>query len=45
MIAIPGHPIRLDGSDFRTVSALLLGGRQALSTMTHVEVEGLVTRP
>ncbi len=26
MIAIPGHPIRLDGSDFRTVSALLLGG-------------------
>ena len=28
-----------------TVEALLLGGRQALSTMTHVEVEGVVTRP
>jgi putative cell wall-binding protein len=26
-------------------SALLLGGRQALSTLTQVEVEGLITRP
>jgi hypothetical protein len=26
-------------------SAVLLGGRQAISTLTHVEVEGLITRP